>query len=84
VCKKWLERWQAGGWKKADKKEVLNRDLWERFAVLHKKYQPSFIWIKGHDGHPENERADALAKSAAQGIRGDLAEDAGFSASPLF
>jgi ribonuclease HI len=75
VRKKWLESWQARGWKKADKKEVLNRDLWERFAVLHKKYQPGFIWIKGHNGHPENERADALAKSAAQGVFGELAED---------
>jgi ribonuclease HI len=83
VNKKWLEKWQTGGWKKADKKEVLNRDLWERFVVLHKKYQPDFVWVKGHAGHPENERADVLAKSAAQGVFGELAEDAGFSASTV-
>jgi ribonuclease HI len=78
VNKKWLASWQVRGWKKADKKEVLNRDLWERFALVYKKYQPRFFWLKGHAGHPENERADVLAKNAAQGLSGVLEEDSGF------
>jgi ribonuclease HI len=80
VNKKWLAGWQAKNWKKADKKEVLNRDLWERFALLYEKYRPRLVWVRGHAGHPENELADRLAKNAALGRAGELAEDKGFGA----
>jgi ribonuclease HI len=83
VNKKWLAGWQARNWKKADKKAVLNRDLWERFALLYEKYQPRLVWIKGHDGHQENERVDSLAKNAALGLAGKLAEDKGFAGAAL-
>ena len=57
----WLYAWQKNGWKKADKKPVLNRDLWEALLPLLKAHRVTFNWIKGHAGHPENERCDAAA-----------------------
>lgn len=65
VNKRWLNSWQAKGWKKADKKPVLNRDLWERLMPLLKQHAPKFIWVRGHNGHPENEHVDTLARNAA-------------------
>tara|TARA_R110001592_G_scaffold20926_2_gene84545 strand:- start:8281 stop:8715 length:435 start_codon:yes stop_codon:yes gene_type:complete len=61
----WLEGWKAKNWKTASKKPVKNKDLWERIDVLVQKHTVAFFWVKGHDGHPENERADELAR---QGI----------------
>ncbi|MCB1720241.1 MAG: ribonuclease HI [Rhodospirillales bacterium] len=58
----WLEGWKARGWKTAGKKPVKNVDLWQRMDALVSKHDVSFYWVKGHDGHPENERADALAR----------------------
>ena len=55
------------GWEKKDFKKKANPDLWKRYILLHKKYHPEFVWIKGHAGHPENERCDQLAVAAAQG-----------------
>ena len=57
----WLDTWVAKGWKK-----VKNPDLWQSFLPLYKKHKVSFHWIKGHAGHPENERCDRLAVAAAQ------------------
>lgn len=54
------------GWEKKDFKKKANPDLWKRYIILHKKYKPEFVWVKGHAGHPENERCDQLAVSAAQ------------------
>lgn len=59
---RWLEGWKARGWKTADKKPVKNQDLWERIDVLTKACDVRFLWVKGHAGHPENERADELAR----------------------
>ena len=56
------------GWEKKDFKNKKNPDLWKRYITLHKKYKPEFVWIKGHAGHPENERCDQLAVSAAQDL----------------
>lgn len=64
VNKGWLGSWQKRGWKKADKSPVQNRELWERLLPLLEKHSVTFIWLKGHDGHPENERCDALAREA--------------------
>jgi len=60
----WMPQWIRRGWKTADKKPVKNADLWQRLqsAIAHHKVE--FIWVRGHDGHPENERADALAVAA--------------------
>jgi len=53
------------GWEKKDFAKKANPDLWKRYIKLHKKFEPTFVWIKGHAGHPENERCDLLAVNAA-------------------
>jgi ribonuclease HI len=67
--KGWLRSWQKNGWKKKDKKPVLNPDLWKMVAALiqDKEHQVRFIWVKGHANNPENERCDQLAVKAAEG-----------------
>jgi len=62
-----VEKGWIWGWEKKDFKKKANPDLWMRYIPLHKKYNPKFIWIKGHAGHPENERCDQLAVQAASG-----------------
>lgn len=61
VTKGWVYSWQKNSWKKADKKPALNVDLWERLLPLLEKHSVTFNWVKGHNGHPYNERCDALA-----------------------
>ena len=61
VTKGWVYGWQKNGWKKADKKPALNVDLWEKLLPLLKTNEVEFCWVKGHAGHPENERCDTLA-----------------------
>ena len=63
VQKGWLAGWQANNWKKADRKPVLNPDLWKRLLVQLDRHNVTFEWIKGHAGHPFNERCDMLATS---------------------
>lgn len=63
VRKGWLFNWNRNGWKKADKSPVLNEDLWKRILPLLQKHSVSFVWVRGHQGHPENERCDQLAVS---------------------
>jgi ribonuclease HI len=62
----WLRGWQAKGWKKADKKPVLNQDLWKRLIPMLAKHNVKFVWTKGHAGNVENERCDYLAVAASQ------------------
>ena len=62
---KWIHGWQRNGWKTADKKPVKNADLWQALLDAAKPHDISWQWVKGHAGHPENERADALASDAA-------------------
>ena len=57
----WLPAWRARGWRTADKKPVKNQDLWQALAALAEQHDVSWHWVKGHAGHPENERADELA-----------------------
>ena len=64
---KWLKRWKANSWKTADKKPVKNGDLWLALDALLAHHQVSWTWVRGHTGHPENERADALARGAIPG-----------------
>ena len=61
VTKGWVFGWKAKGWVKADKKPALNVDLWEQLLPLLKKHKVTIVWVKGHAGHPENERCDRLA-----------------------
>lgn len=61
---KWLEGWKARGWKTAAKKPVKNQDLWERLDSAAQGHNITWKWVKGHAGHPENERADQLAVDA--------------------
>ncbi len=58
---RWLHSWMNKSWKKADNKPVLNRDLWQSLAELLSRHEVRFTWIKGHAGHLENERCDAVA-----------------------
>jgi ribonuclease HI len=60
----WLPQWKRRGWKTADKKPVKNQDLWERLERALGQHRIHWHWIKGHSGHPENERADRLANQA--------------------
>ncbi|MFM5907457.1 MAG: ribonuclease HI [Novosphingobium sp.] len=61
----WVFGWQKNGWKNAAKKPVANADLWQDLLVATRPHKVEWIWVKGHDGHPENERADELASNAA-------------------
>ena len=63
--KGWAKKWQANGWRKSDKSPALNTDLWQRLLELCEIHTVSFHWVKGHAGHPENERCDHLATTAA-------------------
>lgn len=67
IEKGWVYGWQKKGWKKADGKPALNVDLWQRMLRLLETHQVKIKWIKGHAGHPKNERCDALAVAAAEG-----------------
>ncbi len=65
---KWVNGWQKNGWKTAARKPVLNSDLWLALLDAVRPHRIKWVWVKGHDGHPENERADQLASNAALGI----------------
>jgi ribonuclease HI len=62
---KWIKGWQRNGWKTADRKPVKNADLWQALLDAAKPHNVDWVWVKGHAGHPENERADRLASDAA-------------------
>lgn len=70
---RWIESWRKKGWKKSDNKPVKNIDLWKRLIQLKEPHKITFRWVKGHDGHLQNERCDALATAAADGTH--LLED---------
>ncbi len=63
INKGWVYSWKKNGWKKSDKKSALNVDLWEKLLPLLEKHNVEFVWVKGHNGHPYNERCDTLAVS---------------------
>lgn len=73
----WVYNWKKRGWKKADKKAAENVDLWKKLLPLLEKHKVEFVWVKGHAGHPENERADELSVLAANSS--DLETDEGYS-----
>ena len=74
----WVEGWQRKGWKTAGKKPVKNPDLWRRLLAAMEPHEVRWVWVKGHAGHPLNERADQLATMAADGEAGPLLVDEGF------
>ena len=61
ITKGWVYKWQKNNWIKSDKKPALNVDLWQKLLPLLEKHDVTFNWVKGHAGHPENERCDSLA-----------------------
>jgi ribonuclease HI len=76
VNKNWIRGWVKNGWKTSAKKPVKNQDLWTRLIPLLARHEVRFHWVKGHNGHQENERCDVLAKEAASGV--DLPVDEGY------
>ncbi|MBT4770525.1 MAG: ribonuclease HI [Rhodospirillaceae bacterium] len=66
---KWIHGWKAKGWKTANKKPVKNKDLWQRLEAAIERHQVEWHWVRGHDGHIENERADALARKGVEAVR---------------
>jgi len=66
---KWIHGWKKNGWRTADKKPVKNVELWQRLDSARAPHEVAWIWVKGHDGHAENERADELARSEIAKLR---------------
>lgn len=62
----WLAKWRANGWRTADKQPVKNQELWERLAVACARHRIRWAWVRGHSGHPENERVDRAAREQAE------------------
>ena len=65
----WMPNWKRNGWRTANRKPVSNVDLWQKLDELLQRHQVSWLWVKGHKGHPENERVDALARSFIEQAR---------------
>ena len=73
----WIDGWIKKGWKRGKNEPVKNIDLWKRLLIAKEPHHVTFIWVKGHDGHPQNERCDTLATTAADGH--DLIVDEGIA-----
>ncbi len=69
ILKGWARSWKRNGWIKSDKKPALNADLWEELLKLLDMHSCEFVWVKGHDGHPENERCDQLAVQGYKNLK---------------
>jgi ribonuclease HI len=76
IQKGWARKWQANGWRRNTRELAINPDLWEKLLKLCEVHKVQFQWVRGHAGHPENERCDELATSAARSS--DLAADPGY------
>ncbi len=68
VTRGWVTSWRKNGWRKADKSPALNVDLWEKLLPLLDTHKVTFVWVRGHNGHPYNERCDVLATTFADGL----------------
>lgn len=75
---KWIHGWKKKGWKTANKKPVKNQDLWQALDQAIERHHIDWHWVKGHSGHPENERCDQLARAAAE--QGPHTDDHGYQA----
>ena len=69
INKGWAASWKKNGWRKADKKPALNADLWEKLLTLLALHEVTIRWVRGHAGHPENERCDRLAVAATEAVK---------------
>ena len=72
----WIHNWRRNGWRTKDKKPVKNADLWQALDEVIKQHEVNWHWVKGHSGHPENERCDDLARNAAES---PTKEDTGYN-----
>ncbi len=70
IEKGWLSSWRKNGWRKSDKSPVQNVDLWEKLILLLDTHNVTFVWVRGHNGHPYNERCDVLATTFADSFEG--------------
>jgi ribonuclease HI len=68
----WLPRWKRNGWRTSGGQPVANQDLWQRLDALTAGHSVAWEWVRGHSGHPENERVDRAARAAAEGVRDDV------------
>jgi len=68
IEKGWLDSWRSNGWRKTDKSPVQNVDLWEKLIELLDVHEVTFVWVRGHNGHPYNERCDVLATTFADSL----------------
>ena len=69
ITKGWAASWRSKGWRKADKSPALNPDLWDKLLTLVELHKVTFVWVRGHAGHPYNERCDALAPAFADSLK---------------
>lgn len=67
---RWIAAWRANGWRTAGRQPVKNQDLWLRLAAARERHRVSWAWVRGHSGHPENERVDQAARAEAERMRG--------------
>ena len=72
ITKGWAKSWQKNGWVKSDRKPALNSDLWGKLLELCDQHDVEFVWVKGHAGHPENERCDQLAVNGYKALANDI------------
>ncbi len=72
ITQGWARSWKAKGWRKADGKPALNSELWDRLLALLDTHKVEFVWVKGHAGHPYNERCDALAVSYYKRLQSEV------------
>ncbi len=77
MSKGWAERWRARGWMRTETHPAVNADLWARLLELCERHVVKFEWVRGHAGHPQNERCDRLSVQAAQGA--NLLDDTGYT-----
>ena len=68
ITKGWAKKWQKNNWMRSKNEPALNKDLWEKLLALIDKHKIEFVWVRGHNGHPENERCDELAVNAASRV----------------
>ena len=69
ITKNWARKWRANGWRRSNKEPALNPELWDELLNLCDRHQVTFQWVRGHNGHSENERCDRLAVAAAEAAR---------------
>ncbi len=68
ISRGWLDSWRKNGWRKADRSEVLNVDLWQKLITQLERHKVTFVWVHGHAGHEYNERCDVLATTFADSL----------------